>query len=102
MSRPEKRWKEVAIQPALIRADGDRDARRADHRDGKLSDETRNRIFGSREPRSVRSEMGHVMTTLCYPSASLRWLLRSAHGSIGCFDLFTDGCGATSIDACAS
>jgi hypothetical protein len=42
MPRPEKRRKEVTIQPALIRPDGDCDARDAGGCDDKLSDESRN------------------------------------------------------------
>ena len=38
----------MAIEPALIRADSDRDAYDTNRCDRKLSDGTRNRIFGSR------------------------------------------------------
>ena len=54
---------------------------------------------------SVEAETRAPQIALPAPETAnplLGWLLRSAHGSIGCFDLFTGGCGATSIDACAS
>jgi hypothetical protein len=42
----------MTIEPALIRADRDRDAYDTNRCDGKLSDGTRNRIFGLRHTRN--------------------------------------------------
>jgi hypothetical protein len=62
----------MTIEPALVRTDRDRDAYNTACGDDKLSDETRNRIFESRDASSARSHVSHMTPALCYPSAALR------------------------------
>ena len=71
-ARQEKRREEVTIEPALVRADGDCEARHTERGDDKLSNETRNRAFGLLDARNVRSDVSQMTPTLCYP-APLRW-----------------------------
>jgi outer membrane lipopolysaccharide assembly protein LptE/RlpB len=55
----------VAIEPALVGADREREAGGAEREHDKLSNEMRNRIFGSLDAKIVSSDVSQIAPTLC-------------------------------------
>jgi hypothetical protein len=63
----------MTIEPSLVRTDRDREAYNTEPADDKLSNETRNRIFGSRDASKGRSDVSQNEADAMLPFAPLQW-----------------------------